>query len=919
MKKLYLLCSICFFLALNDLKATTVVIIESASYGHTMDNQWLQVCTGLGYNAAIYPQTKLDSTNWFGTTDVLIVSSGVIPLTTTGVNTIQAFLLQGGRVYLQCEYQTSYTTNIAFQQIINANGGNFNWIGTTTGTLAPMNILGSLSTTPNTIPPLTYFWYGTNANPGCNANVESFMEYQGSYYGFIFCVPSNNSRMIGNSDQDWVQSGTSIPLMQNIAMNLASPAYTCVLSSGGMSVNLGPDTAICNGSSVTLDGTTAGATSYLWSTGEATASISVDTSGTYWVQVSNGICTGSDTIVVTAGNTLSIIASGDTSVCVGSALHLFASTVNGATYTWTGPNNFNIQNPVIPVTTFADSGTYTVVASIGGCTSNPVSVHVAINPVPPAPVASNNGPLSVGDSLLLSASSIPGATYSWTGPNNFNQQNPILPNVTLADSGAYTVVVTVNGCSSVPATTFVTINPCPAAPLVSNNGPLCIGDSLKLSASTVNGATYAWTGPNNFNQQNPVVPNVTLADSGIYTLIVTIGACSSNPISTSVHISNPPGAPVATNTGPVCAGSTVQLNASNIPGATYTWTGPNNFNQQNPTIANASAADSGVYTVIASIGGCNGPAATTLLIITPAPAAPTVSNNSPICAGSTLQLSASNIAGATYTWTGPNNFNQQNPSIANATVADSGTYSVVVTIGNCSSNPVSTLAVVNPAPAAPVITASDTVICSSDSSQLCISGTFSTYVWNTGAGTPCIYAHSAGNYYASVTDANGCSAQSNHLALTVKPVPPVSISVNGDTLTCNTPGTYQWYFNGNAITTATSPVYIAAQPGVYTLLVTSSNGCSTLSSGVIVNSVGIEPVTGNAPFEVYPSPVSDQLVIQLGSDIHTALQIEIFDAIGQRVAQNLTEGPKTTMSVSNFATGVYFVRIGEVVRRFLKE
>jgi hypothetical protein len=62
--------------------------------------------------------------------------------------------------------------------------------------------------------------------------------------------------------------------------------------------------------------------------------------------------------------------------------------------------------------------------------------------------------------------------------------------------------------------------------------------------------------------------------------------------------------PVALNDGPICEGATLQLTASAIAGATYAWTGPNGFasSDQNPTIANVTAAASGVYTV--TVNGC---------------------------------------------------------------------------------------------------------------------------------------------------------------------------------------------------------------------------------------------------------------------------------------------------------------------------
>ena len=80
------------------------------------------------------------------------------------------------------------------------------------------------------------------------------------------------------------------------------------------------------------------------------------------------------------------------------------------------------------------------------------------------------------------------------------------------------------------------------------------------------------------------------------------------------------------------------------------------------------------------------------------PAAPAVGYNSPIYAGMTLNLTASTVAGATYSWTGPNGFTStnQNPSIANVTTAAAGDYSVTVTVGGCTSSPAIVTVTVNP-------------------------------------------------------------------------------------------------------------------------------------------------------------------------------------------------------------------------------
>ena len=81
-------------------------------------------------------------------------------------------------------------------------------------------------------------------------------------------------------------------------------------------VNLGPDTTICEGDSITISaGSSSGNLTYLWSTGATTPSITVmpTTTTTYTVVVDNGNCQTTDSVVVTV-NPLPIVNLGpDTS------------------------------------------------------------------------------------------------------------------------------------------------------------------------------------------------------------------------------------------------------------------------------------------------------------------------------------------------------------------------------------------------------------------------------------------------------------------------------------------------------------------------------------------------------------------------------------------------------------------------------
>jgi hypothetical protein len=214
-------------------------------------------------------------------------------------------------------------------------------------------------------------------------------------------------------------------------------------------------------------------------------------------------------------------------VCVGSTLSLTASTVSGATYSWTGPNGFtsSAQNPSVSTSaTTAMAGTYSVTATVNGCTSAAGQTTVTVNAITATPSPSNNGPICSGQTLSLFANTT-ADSYSWTGPNSFSSslQNPTISGATTAATGTYNLTVTSNGCTSAAGSTAATVNPIPATPTAGNNGPILAGNTLNLTANTVSGGTYNWTGPNGFTSTNqtPSIPNATSAASGTYGVTVT--------------------------------------------------------------------------------------------------------------------------------------------------------------------------------------------------------------------------------------------------------------------------------------------------------------------------------------------------------------------------------------------------------------
>ena len=230
-----------------------------------------------------------------------------------------------------------------------------------------------------------------------------------------------------------------------------------------------------------------------------------------------------------------------------------------------------------------------------------------------------------------------GVSYSWKGPDNFTSTSAT-PSILVADKtkheGTYTVIVTSDKGCTATATTSVVVNTNPN-PVATTNGKVCLGADIKLSVTA--GSTYLWTGDGfSSTVREPVI---TSTKAGTFTYTVTVsgnGGCTGTA-TTSVIVN---ALPTATATGTsVCTGTEIKVNVTPTF-ASYAWTGVNNFtaSTQNPTVnVSATAANTGTYQVTVTDGnGCTA-IATTSVTVNANPCA-TASSNTPICAGTTLNL-----------------------------------------------------------------------------------------------------------------------------------------------------------------------------------------------------------------------------------------------------------------------------------------
>ncbi len=161
------------------------------------------------------------------------------------------------------------------------------------------------------------------------------------------------------------------------------------------------------------------------------------------------------------------------------------------------------------------------------------------------------------------------------------------------------------------------------------------------------------------------------------------------------------GSPVIINlTGMVAntTGNIINYSIAGVPQTAVTGINSNASGAASFTVDALTAANNGQVLQITQITNATCSTAfarNVTLAINATPATPTVGSNSPICEGSALNLTSTAVG--TIAWTGPNSFTSavQNPSIASATIAASGSYFVTSTVAGCTSIAGTTTVVVN--------------------------------------------------------------------------------------------------------------------------------------------------------------------------------------------------------------------------------
>ena len=663
--------------------------------------------------------------------------------------------------------------------------------------------------------------------PACNGNPMSFSDgssiISGSINGWSWNFGDGTTSMIQNPVHSFPSSGNYSVILTATSGSGCTSSITHNATVNPLPVADFSFSNNCLGSPVIFSDqsnvSSGNIISYSWDFGDSSTSTiqnplhTYSASGNYSVNLQVTTAGGcSQTVNHTVTIHPSPIASFSTSpVCQGNTT-LFTNTSNIATgsitsFSWDFNDTYT-STQSSPSHIFTSPGTYAVkliVSSSFGCTDTIIN-NVQVNALPVANAGANQVICS-GNSTTLTANG--GNTYTWNPGAISGQSITISPSI----STTYTVTVTdVNGCTSTDAA-GVFVSPLPNAQ-AGNNQSLCSGNSITLNGT--GGVTYNWS-PGGMTTSVVTVQPFSTVD---YILTVTDANGCVDMDTITITVNNLP----TISAGPdnsICSGSTTSLTASGA--ASYQW---NPIGMSTATVL-VTPTSTTTYTVIGT--NANGCTSSDVIKVTVNPVP--VINLLPafICAGFSTILDAGN-PGSIYNWsTGENT--------QTISVSDSGTYSVIVTSPNgC------------PAMSSTVVTKgggltaspSNYSICSGQNASLNAGNPGSSYQWSTGQTSQVITVNTAGNYFVTITDINGCVATLQHI-LKINPLPSAAFIISpvcqgtammfNDNSTVST-GTIQsvlWDFGDGNSSSSFNTSHLFSTAGNYpvSLTVTTMAGCTS--------------------------------------------------------------------------------------------
>lgn len=405
-------------------------------------------------------------------------------------------------------------------------------------------------------------------------------------------------------------------------------------------VDLGNDTTLCSGPTITLQSLITYTTSptYSWSTGATTPTINVTTSGVYSLTVTEGFCSATDTVKVNFKPFPVVNLGNDTAFCIGVALVLSSPQPPGSTYLWNTGSTATSITATLP-------GTYWLRVS-NGCVATD-TIHIALAPPPlinigPDTLNCTGSPVTLNSAYTYP----PGTTYQWSDGST-------TPALTVPLSGLYWLKVSIAGCTATDTINvgivFDTLT------LYNNDTAICRGKTVQalLTANPV--ARFSWLPTAGIASSHIACPLIAPDTSALYQVLVDIPGCPTKTVSFFIDVQPNPFVYIGGNRA-VCEFDTLHVGASVTPRwftqYKYSWTPPGSLDDTTLSTVLFTASDTTeIKVVVSTSAGCTG-VDSALFIVYPGNFA-SIKSDTDVCPHDTVYLQPKvTIAGinATYHW-----------------------------------------------------------------------------------------------------------------------------------------------------------------------------------------------------------------------------------------------------------------------------
>ncbi len=697
---------------------------------------------------------------------------------------------------------------------------------------------------------ITYLWTTADGNivSGASSNMPT-VDAAGTY-----------SLLVSNSANGCTATSNAI-VSQN-----ANPPTTSINTPGGLD---------CITSIQTLDGSSSSSgssISYQWTTpdgniasGANTNTATVDQSGSYTLTVidSDNGCSSSSSVVVVQNITTPVSDAGTAGdlTCNTTSLTLNgsgSSTGSEFNYLWSTADGNIVSGGTTTTPTINATGTYTIMVTNtnNGCTSS-TSILISEDTTEPDAIISSPGIfnclLSVMTLDASASSSGSNISYLWTTGDGNILSGATSPTPTIDQPGTYTLLVSnsTNGCTDQSIVTIGIDNASPTADAGSAGLLDCSTSSLNLdgsNSSTGPNFDYLWTTSNGNIVSGSTTSSPLIDESGTYLLIVTNTSNGCTQQST-VNVTENTTAPIAdagSSSELNCTINQLSLNGNNSSSGgniEYLWTSSDGNIVSGEDSTTPVVDEQGTYTLLVT-NSDNGCTSTSNVIVTEnlsTPSADAGNTDELNCNTTVITLDGNDSSNGTdfsYQWTTSNGNIVSGSTTLTPNVDESGMYELEVTnnINGCTAT--SNVMITEADDLTLDLVSSSGVDCNgaaTGSATILADGGNGPYTYSwPGGGTDATQAGlEAGSYVATVTDDDGCTEtqvvlldEPSILNANATSTDETSAGGNNGTASANPSGgvpgyTYMWN------TGATSSSISNLSPGLYSVVITDDNGCTS--------------------------------------------------------------------------------------------